>query len=570
MNILHYYKIDECVLWILENKFEKVALQFPESLFINVTSVLTQLKLKLPLVNFVVLADAKYGSCCVDEIACEHAQVSGVIHFGHACLSQISGQNLKVKYVFGNGNFDENKLDSYLGGRLAENDQIILFVDVVYLHALAKIKVCVEKYCSSIFCPKIILPNNLNNSGHWATEISSCCPNKSIKCSNNINTSNNCHTNLIRIENDLHDNLNLNCAEDCRKENESSNEELNTHVLYNLRKDLPNKFLCDNKLKECSGKADVDLDSKTDNLSGHCIGNEFDVLHETNVIFDSCKDSNISTNNFVKFGRLFELSPSTKLSDYTIIYIGTENQFLTVFMMTFSDCKFLVFDPKMENLNNTSSNINKMLMKRYYLLEKARDSKFIGILIGTLNVSYYTSIVNKLKQVIKRAGKKSRIYAPGTPNVAKLANVSEFDIFVAVACPENSLIDCADYLQPIVTPFEMILACQVDFNWSGKYEVDFPKLCQLADDALKSNFIDNTTDISLVSGKMINFEDVFPQFDSNGQQLVAQNQSLILSESYLNERTFQGLDPQLGETPVKKFITGTTGFAMGYTHEPTL
>ena len=49
--------------------------------------------------------------------------------------------------------------------------------------------------------------------------------------------------------------------------------------------------------------------------------------------------------------------------------------------------------------------------------------------------------------------------AVGKLNVPKMANFLEIDIYVLVACPENSLIDSHEFFKPVVTPFEMELAC---------------------------------------------------------------------------------------------------------------
>ena len=49
--------------------------------------------------------------------------------------------------------------------------------------------------------------------------------------------------------------------------------------------------------------------------------------------------------------------------------------------------------------------------------------------------------------------------AVGKLNVPKLANFLEIDIYVLVACPENSLVDSHDFFKPVITPFEMELAC---------------------------------------------------------------------------------------------------------------
>ncbi len=47
----------------------------------------------------------------------------------------------------------------------------------------------------------------------------------------------------------------------------------------------------------------------------------------------------------------------------------------------------------------------------------------------------------------------------GKLNAPKMANFLEIDIFVLVACPENSLLDSQEFYKPVVTPYEMEVAC---------------------------------------------------------------------------------------------------------------
>lgn len=95
---------------------------------------------------------------------------------------------------------------------------------------------------------------------------------------------------------------------------------------------------------------------------------------------------------------------------------------------------------------------------RYYLIEKAKDAQIVGILIGTLGVKDYLDIIERLKKVLRTAGKKFYTFSMGKPNPAKLANFMEVDVFVYVACPE-SFFDSKAYVRPIVTPHEMEIAC---------------------------------------------------------------------------------------------------------------
>ncbi len=75
-----------------------------------------------------------------------------------------------------------------------------------------------------------------------------------------------------------------------------------------------------------------------------------------------------------------------------------------------------------------------------------------------LPFAHYLDVIEQLKKLITGAGKKYYVFVVGKLNVAKLANFQEIDIFVIVACPENTLIDSKQFFKPIVTPFELQLA----------------------------------------------------------------------------------------------------------------
>ena len=49
-------------------------------------------------------------------------------------------------------------------------------------------------------------------------------------------------------------------------------------------------------------------------------------------------------------------------------------------------------------------------------------------------------------------------------------------MFVLVACPQNTLIDSKEFVKPVVTPYEMEIACNQAREWTGDYISDFTKL----------------------------------------------------------------------------------------------
>ena len=65
----------------------------------------------------------------------------------------------------------------------------------------------------------------------------------------------------------------------------------------------------------------------------------------------------------------------------------------------------------------------------------------------------------------------------GKPNPAKMGNFLEVDVFVLIACPENSLIDSRDFMKPIVTPLELEIALKPDSRqWDGRLSCLFSEL----------------------------------------------------------------------------------------------
>lgn len=183
-----------------------------------------------------------------------------------------------------------------------------------------------------------------------------------------------------------------------------------------------------------------------------------------------------STQVVHQFGRRFALKSGQSVADCRMFYIGQEGATLRNFMMTWNRCSFCSFDPETSTGRAESVGVNRTLMKRYYAIERAKDAGVVGILVGTLGVADYLSIIEQLKETIRRAGKKSYMFAMGKLNVPKLANFLEIDIFVLIACPENSLLDSSDFYKPVVTPFEMEVACNRNREWSEEYVTDFRHL----------------------------------------------------------------------------------------------
>jgi diphthamide biosynthesis protein 2 len=84
-------------------------------------------------------------------------------------------------------------------------------------------------------------------------------------------------------------------------------------------------------------------------------------------------------------------------------------------------------------------------------------------------------MIDRLKALIRGAGKRAHVLAVGKLTEAKLANFSEIGAFVIVACAEGGgWLDARGAMQPIVTPFE--LECAL-LRWGGGGVIRILKIC---------------------------------------------------------------------------------------------
>ena len=208
-------------------------------------------------------------------------------------------------------------------------------------------------------------------------------------------------------------------------------------------------------------------------------------LDQETTSHESEEHTNKKQFTYKHFSRNFTIT-ATDISYCVMFYVGQESMTLTNWMMTLSKCKFFSYNPMEKVGRQETVAVNRMLNKRYFLVEKAKDARIVGILAGTLGVADYLVIIQRMKDVIKSAGKKYYTFSVGKLNIPKLANFSEVDIYVLVSCPESIVLDMSEYYQPIVTPYEMELACNANRQWTGEYVSDFKDL--LIGELLRSFF----------------------------------------------------------------------------------
>ncbi|NXT00488.1 DPH2 synthase, partial [Jacana jacana] len=442
-----FYEMGRAAAFVLGGGFRKVALQFPDELLADAAAVAARMEAATG-AEMYILGDTTYGSCCVDEVAAEHAGAEAVLHYGPACLSPC--RKLPVLHIFGQQPLDVGRCTEAFRELYPDRQsRVVVLSDVVYAHAMGELE--------QQLCPEY-----------------------------------------------------------------------------------------------------------------------------PNIIFSRvvCGDSSGPTppGEVRQFGRQFPVEALGKLQDCAMFYVGAEGLALTSFMLTWNRCLFSSFDPATGCGRRETLNVNRALMRRLYLVERARDARVVGILVGTLGVAGYLTVLQHLRELLRRAGKRSYTLAVGKPNPAKLANFLEVDIFVLVACAQNTLLDSSEFYRPIITPYELELACNPAREWTGNYFTDFrdllPGACAHIDLPPAVPASEAVPDVSLITGEMRAAhlcDPLTPQLPPSNA-LACRNQTRALVEispaaSFLESRSWRGLEQQLGHTRVSKAVQGRRGIAIAYEDE---
>ncbi|KAF8585866.1 diphthamide biosynthesis protein [Ramaria rubella] len=288
--------------------------------------------------------------------------------------------------------------------------------------------------------------------------------------------------------------------------------------------------------------------------------------------------------------RRYTLPPDISVSSCIIVYVGPESLGLTNLLMTHPVNVVISYDPTLQppTARIESARTNRLLMRRYAVVQQARDADVIGILVGTLGVASYLPLLSHIRNLLRRHQKKSYTLSVGKLSPAKLANFAEIECFVMVACPENSVIDAKEFLRPIVTPFELSLALSAEPAWPGDYILDFERVIEHQarshpNDVSDGHEHDQDRPIfSLVTGKYRHAKrygegtPIFsnhknPRSTSNPSAIILRNTDNALTSisnsagaDFLQERTFRGLEQRLGQDVPSALEKGRSGVARGY------
>ena len=158
------------------------------------------------------------------------------------------------------------------------------------------------------------------------------------------------------------------------------------------------------------------------------------------------------------------------------VWIGEECLALTNMMLVYNSVDWFQYKPSSKSWHEGVNNTSRTLKRRYFLVEKSKETSIVGIVVGTLSISGYMDALNSLRRIIAEAGKKSYTFVMGRITPEKMANYPEIEVFVLISCPQLALLDSRDFYAPVITPFEAELAFIPDRTWTGSYSIGFESL----------------------------------------------------------------------------------------------
>jgi diphthamide biosynthesis protein 2 len=78
---------------------------------------------------------------------------------------------------------------------------------------------------------------------------------------------------------------------------------------------------------------------------------------------------------------------------------------LTHLQLSFASCRWLLLDPETQGIaEGLSPGLDRVLKRRYYLVERARGAAMVGLLVGTLGAAGYRTALEQLRRLAGKVG----------------------------------------------------------------------------------------------------------------------------------------------------------------------
>ncbi|KAH8395847.1 hypothetical protein KR215_006334, partial [Drosophila sulfurigaster] len=257
------------------------------------------------------------------------------------------------------------------------------------------------------------------------------------------------------------------------------------------------------------------------------------------------------------------------------VFVGADNQRFANLSLTTTAYQWHILDGATATISLKNPLTAQYIRRRYYYIEKCKDAQTLGLIVATLSAVGYLDVVTRLQTMAKSRGIKTQLISVGRINPAKLANFLEIDCFVLIGCPFNNMYNSKEYYKPIVSVFEAEMALNPAWHmkYPASYVTDFKQLLPEGRSFLPFDVtaVQDQQDVSLVSGRVRGAQENNDTVETAANTTLATQAKMALMTSdtglSFEDRTWQGLDPALGQTEPAKIQKGLSGIPIKYSHD---
>ena len=118
----------------------------------------------------------------------------------------------------------------------------------------------------------------------------------------------------------------------------------------------------------------------------------------------------------------------------------------------------IVVDPFQQTAKDMTETCRRLLRKRWISIEKFREAKRIGIILGLKSSQMNASLARRLKQLLEERGFSAIIICATEVIPETLESFTDLDAYVEISCPRISTDDQERYRKPILNPEEAMVA----------------------------------------------------------------------------------------------------------------
>jgi 2-(3-amino-3-carboxypropyl)histidine synthase len=100
----------------------------------------------------------------------------------------------------------------------------------------------------------------------------------------------------------------------------------------------------------------------------------------------------------------------------------------------------------------------KLLRKRWINIERFKEAKRVGIIVGLKSSQMNIALARRLKELLETNGKSTILIFAAEVIPETLESFTDLEAYVEISCPRISTDDQERYRKPILNPEEVMIA----------------------------------------------------------------------------------------------------------------